>query len=52
MVKALTSAFIGRAGGADIRIEQGEEWPADDPVVKANPTLFERPARKPKSAKD
>jgi len=45
-VKALTTAHIGRAGGADLVVEEGSDWPADDPIVKANPALFEAPAAK------
>lgn len=45
-VKALVTAFVGRPDGGEVRVEEGEDWPSDDPVVKANPHLFERPTRR------
>jgi hypothetical protein len=48
-VRATYDGFVGTPTG-DVRLVEGEEWPAADPVVKANPHLFTSQRKPAKSA--
>jgi hypothetical protein len=39
-VYARRTAAVSLPSGAVVGIQQGTHWPADDPVVKANPDMF------------
>jgi hypothetical protein len=40
IVVALTDSMVGNGGRQPVVIRKGEAWDADDPIVKANPSLF------------
>lgn len=40
VVYAVTSRRVQLAGGMFSVVPKGSHWPADDPIVKANPDLF------------
>jgi hypothetical protein len=39
-VYANSSCHVGYPGGGVVYVEAGQEWLADDPLVKARPDLF------------
>lgn len=45
IVYATTSSVVTLPDGGQHRVAKGTHWPADDPVVKAQPSLFSRDAR-------
>jgi hypothetical protein len=45
IVYATANAVVATPGGAQRRVVQGSHWPADDPIVKAQPSLFSADAR-------
>lgn len=45
IVYATTNAVVGLPGGGQIRVRAGSHWPADDPVVLAQPSLFSTDSR-------
>jgi hypothetical protein len=40
IVVALTDSMVGNGTRQPVIISRGEAWDADDPIVKANPSLF------------
>ena len=40
IVYACASAVVAVADGSRYRVAKGSHWPADDPVVQAQPSLF------------
>lgn len=42
-VKALDSGYIGKASGGYDQITKGQEYDAEDPMVKNHPVLFTAP---------
>lgn len=45
IVYASASAVVATTDGARYRVVKGSHWPADDPVVRAQPSLFSDDAR-------
>ena len=45
VVYATANAVIATEGGGQRRVVQGSHWPADDPIVLAQPSLFSADAR-------
>lgn len=45
LVYATTSTMLATPLGGQVRILKGTHWPADDPIVQANPSLFSEDAR-------
>jgi hypothetical protein len=45
VVYAKATVHAGAPGGTAGLVQKGSHWPADDPVVKANPDLFTADAR-------
>lgn len=45
VVYATSTQLVTVPGGRQARVPGGSHWPADDPVVKANPDLFSTDAR-------
>ena len=45
VVYAKYSAQVGTPDGGRWNVQGGQHWPADDPVVKANPEMFSPDAR-------
>ena len=46
IVVALTDSMVGNGTRQPVVIKRGEAWDADDPIVKANPSLFTADAGK------
>jgi hypothetical protein len=46
IVVALNNATVGNGTRQPVVIRKGEAWAADDPIVKANPSLFTADAGK------
>lgn len=40
VVYAKSTTSVTNAGGVIYRLEAGQAWSADDPIVKTHPTLF------------
>ena len=40
IVVALTDSVVGNGTRQPVVVRKGEAWNADDPIVRANPTLF------------
>lgn len=40
IVYATATTSVGTGDGGQVLVRGGEHWPADDPVVLANPSLF------------
>jgi len=45
IVYATTNAMLALPGGGQQRVVAGSHWPADDPIVLAQPSLFSTDAR-------
>lgn len=45
VVYASTTAHVTGENGARIVIQKGSHWPANDPIVRAQPSLFSADAR-------
>lgn len=45
VVYALATAHVTLDSGARILVRKGQHWPATDPVVRAQPSLFSTDAR-------
>jgi hypothetical protein len=45
IVYATATVNVGLEHGSTITIGKGTHWPADDPVVRANPSLFSEDPR-------
>lgn len=45
IVFATANAVVGLPGGGQANIRAGSHWPADDPIVQAQPSLFSADAR-------
>jgi hypothetical protein len=45
IVYATANAVVGLPGGGQARVRAGSHWPASDPVVLAQPSLFSTDAR-------
>ena len=45
IVYATTNSMVGLPDGSQIRVVAGSHWPAEDPVVLAQPSLFSTDAR-------
>lgn len=45
VVYATSTTHVTTPGGARIVVRKGTHWPAEDPVVKAQPSLFSADAR-------
>ena len=48
-VRALDSAYLGTLTGP-VQIVKGQEFNADDPLVKSHPALFSQPVDEPRVA--
>lgn len=48
-VRVIQTAYIGTPDG-EMRVNAGEEFPSDHPLVKAYPKLFTRPLAAPPAA--
>lgn len=45
IVYATTTTMVAVPGGGQVRVAKGTHWPASDPVVVAQPSLFSDDAR-------
>lgn len=45
IVYATSNAMVASPSGGQIRVMKGSHWPADDPIVLAQPSLFSTDAR-------
>jgi hypothetical protein len=45
VVYATSTTHVTAANGARIVVRKGQHWPADDPIVRAQPSLFSDDAR-------
>lgn len=45
IVYATTTTMVAVPGGGQVRVAKGTHWPANDPVVVAQPSLFSADAR-------
>lgn len=45
VVYATATTHVTTANGSRLVVRKGSHWPADDPVVKAQPSLFSTDAR-------
>jgi hypothetical protein len=45
VVYATSSAVVALPNGSRFRVAKGSHWPADDPIVRAQPSLFSDDAR-------
>lgn len=46
IVVAVTDSMVGNGTRQPVVVRRGEAWNADDPIVKANPSLFSADAGK------
>jgi hypothetical protein len=49
IVMAIADSMVGNGSRQPVVIRKGEAWDADDPIVKANPSLFTADAGKARS---
>lgn len=45
IVFATTNAVVALPGGGQVNVRAGSHWPAEDPIVQAQPSLFSDDAR-------
>jgi hypothetical protein len=45
IVYATGSAVVALPNGSRFRVAKGSHWPADDPIVRAQPSLFSADSR-------